>query len=546
MKPICYLILLYACLSSSCSKLLNEDMRSGIPDNYLNTPEGFNAGVNSAYSYLRNWYGNQMGAQLTVYGTDTYMCGSGDLALDAYNFNLTPGRGFISAPWNDLNLAVNACNAVITRAPLVPLADGPKNMRVGEVRYLRAMYWFLLMQTWGPVNLALTETTTVTTSAHRTPIDSIYNAIIDDLHFAVASLPVTVTEYGRVTKPAAEHFLAKVYLTRAGSTAKQPDDYKQAAILAKNVITNYNYQLLNNFADVFAQGSGEKNPEVVFAVQYSKNILTNGIGNQTHLFYSMNYSALPGMVRDLTNGRTYGYFRPTRFTTDTLFDKVHDSRYDKSFVTVFYCNNPGTFTINGRSVTLQLGDTAIYLPGHEVTAAERNRAKYTILAPSQYTNNYFPTLTKFIDPQRADVNSENGSRDFLVFRLAETYLIAAEALMMSGNPTEAVPYVNAVRKRAAKTGATPAETAVNQKAMEITAADLNIDFILDERGRELLGEYTRWFDLVRTGKLLERVKIHNPNARGNIKPFHVLRPIPQDQIDKTAGGAAAFPQNTGY
>ncbi|SKA41625.1 Starch-binding associating with outer membrane [Chitinophaga eiseniae] len=546
MKPIFYIVLLYACLAASCSKLLNEDMRSAIPDNYLNTPEGFNAGVNSAYSYLRTWYGNQMGAQLTVYGTDTYMCGGGELALDAYNFNLTPGRGFISAPWNDLNLAVNACNAVISRAPQVPLAEGQKNIRIGEVRFLRAMYWFLLMQTWGPVNLATTETTAVTTSAHRTPVDSIYRAIIDDLNFSVANLPATVTAYGRVTKPAAEHFLAKVYLTRAGSTAKQADDYKQAATLAKAVISQYSYQLPGNFADVFAQGAGEKNPEVVFAVQYSKNILTNGIGNQAHLFYGMNYTALPGMVRDLANGRTYSYFRPTRFTTDTLFDKVHDSRYDKSFVTVYYCNKPGTYTINGRAVTLQSGDTAIYLPGHEVTAAERNRANYTIIAPSQYNNSYFPTLTKFLDPQRPDVNNENGSRDFLVFRLAETYLIAAEALLMSGQPAEAVPYVNAVRKRAAKTGDTPAETAANQAAMEITAADLNIDFILDERGRELLGEYTRWFDLVRTGKLLERVKLHNPNASRNIKSFHVLRPIPQDQIDKTAGGAAAFPQNAGY
>lgn len=546
MKPIFYIILLYACVTSSCSKLLKEDMRSGIPDNYLNTPEGFNAGVNSAYSYLRAWYGNQNGAQLTVYGTDTYMCGGGDLALDAYNFNLTPGRGFITAPWNDLNLAVNACNAVISRAPSVPLTEALKNTRVAETRYLRATYWFLLMQTWGPVNLAMEETTTATTSAHRTPVDSIYRAIVDDLSFAVSNLPATTTDYGRVTKPAAEHLLAKVYLTRAGSSAKQPDDYKQAAILAKNVINNYHYQLLNNFADVFEQGSGEKNPEVVFAVQYSKNILTNGIGNQAHLFFGMGYTALPGMTRDIANGRTYSYFRPTRFTTDTLYDKIHDCRFEKSFLNIYYCNNPGTYTINGRQVTLLLGDTAIYLPGYEVSAAERNRARYTILTPSQYTTTYFPSLTKFLDPQRPDVNNENGSRDFLVSRLAETYLIAAEALMMSGDPAAAVPYVNAVRRRAAKTGATPAETAVNQTAMEITAADLNIDFILDERARELMGEYTRWFDLVRTGKLLERVKIHNPNARGNIKPFHVLRPIPQDQIDKTAGGPAAFPQNTGY
>lgn len=546
MKPIFLYIILYACLATSCTKELNEEMRAGIPDNYLNTPDGFNAGVNAAYSYLRTWYGQQNGAQLTVYGTDTYMCALGELALDAYNFNLNSTRGFISSPWNDLYLALNACNAVISRAPKVPMAEELKNVRLSEARFLRAMYYFLLVQTWGPVQLSLEETISITTTAHRTPVDSIYKAIIDDLNFAVAHLPATASNYGRATKPAAEHFLAKVYLTRAGISARQPDDYKQAAELAKNVISKYNYQLLNNFSDIFVQGSGEKNPEVIFAVQYSKDVLTNGQGNQSHLYYIMGYTAFPGVLRDLANGRTYQFFRPTRFTTDTLFDKVHDSRYEKSFLTTYYCNNPGTFNINGRQVTMQLGDTAIYLPGYEVTKEERDRANYSIITPSQYNQTNYPTLNKFIDPQRPDINNTAGSRDFIVFRLAETYLIAAEALMMSGNTPEAVPYMNEVRRRAAKTGATPQETAANKQAMEIKAADLDIDFILDERGRELLGEYMRWFDLVRTGKLIERVQLHNPNGAVNIKPFHLVRPIPQDQIDKTAGGNNAFPQNPEY
>jgi hypothetical protein len=79
--------------------------------------------------------------------------------------------------------------------------------------------------------------------------------------------------------------------------------------------------------------------------------------------------------------------------------------------------------------------------------------------------------------------------------------------------------------------------------MEITAADINIDFILDERARELIGEGHRWFDLVRTGKLIDRVKANNSDAAGNIQAHHVLRPIPLDQIDRTEGG---YPQNPGY
>ena len=79
--------------------------------------------------------------------------------------------------------------------------------------------------------------------------------------------------------------------------------------------------------------------------------------------------------------------------------------------------------------------------------------------------------------------------------------------------------------------------------MEITANDVTIDFILDERARELVGEGHRWFDLVRNNKLIERVKAHNIDAKDNIQSYHILRPIPLDQIDRTEGGYA---QNPGY
>ena len=79
--------------------------------------------------------------------------------------------------------------------------------------------------------------------------------------------------------------------------------------------------------------------------------------------------------------------------------------------------------------------------------------------------------------------------------------------------------------------------------MEITAADVDLDFVLDERARELFGEGHRWEDLTRTGTLVERVQAHNPDGGNNIQDFHVLRPIPLTQIDRTQGGYA---QNPGY
>ena len=82
--------------------------------------------------------------------------------------------------------------------------------------------------------------------------------------------------------------------------------------------------------------------------------------------------------------------------------------------------------------------------------------------------------------------------------------------------------------------------------MLITASDLNVNFVMDERERELLGEQSRWFDLARWGNLVERVRAHNPQASPFIKPHHVLRPIPQLQIDRAEGTSSGFPQNPGY
>jgi hypothetical protein len=137
-------------------------------------------------------------------------------------------------------------------------------------------------------------------------------------------------------------------------------------------------------------------------------------------------------------------------------------------------------------------------------------------------------MMKYFDTKRADLNSPS-IRPTIAFRLAETYLVAAEAAFMLTNTGDAVKYINAVRERAAyPTG--------NATAMDISASDLSLDFILDERTRELCGENVRWWDLVRTKTLLSRVRLHNKEAAANIIDKHVLRPIPQAQIDATTTG----------
>ncbi|MGH2624226.1 MAG: RagB/SusD family nutrient uptake outer membrane protein, partial [Sphingobacterium sp.] len=152
-------------------------------------------------------------------------------------------------------------------------------------------------------------------------ITDVYQVIEDDLRTAVQNLPATQTDYGRATKPAAEHLLARVLLTRATSEAAKDSDYADAATLAEGVINNYSFRLLDDFASVFVQGAGERNDEVIWAVQYTKNALTNGAdaeadgtGNSAHRYFLMEYDVQPGMNRNLADGQPWKRFMPTNYT----------------------------------------------------------------------------------------------------------------------------------------------------------------------------------------------------------------------------------------
>ena len=146
-------------------------------------------------------------------------------------------------------------------------------------------------------------------------------------------------------------------------------------------------------------------------------------------------------------------------------------------------------------------------------------------------------LKKHLDPLRSSANALDGTRDFPVIRLAEMYLIASEAAWRQGKSSDAADYMNVLRTRAAKPGM--------EEEMKVAPGDIDLDFILDERARELMGEMHRWYDLKRTGTLLERVKKYNLDAAPNIKKMHLVRPIPQTQIDRVTN-PGEFRQNNGY
>src|SRR6266550_1148980 len=502
---------------------LDEDVVTGLTPGSYGTQAVFESLVNASYEPLRSFYAQERGFTITEFGTDIFTKGADGSYkyINDYTTQLNPTAQYVQDQWVDFYRAINTTNAAIDQAPVVVMDSALKARRVAEARFLRALYYFDLVQMYGPLTLTLHETKSPTTEATRAPVDSVYDAIIADLTYAEANLPAVQKEYGRATRGAAQHLLAKVYLTRIRNADSAADE------VAKRQAGDF---------------ANEGNQEVIWSIQFTTDPLTTGAGNSGHLYFLAQYDVWPGMTRDVANGRPFKRFRPTWYLLG-LFDRTKDSRYDAQFTRAWYANNAANIPKNAQGVPkFGLGDTAVYVSTTDADTVLARTKPYIVFTPraylgqaSPYQDNMFPSLNKFHDPFRSSINETRGSRDFFVARLAETYLIAAEALMRDGRPAEGLPYINAVRRRAAIPG--------HETEMEVTVAHLTLDEILNERGRELAGEIQRCLDLVRTHSLVYRVKLYNPDARNNIKPFHVLRPIPQIQIDRTSN---PYPQNPGY
>ena len=541
MKSVNYILMVaLTVFGMACTEKLDEQIVTDVTaESHYSNLDGWEDGVNAAYERLRRYYGREEGFTVSVFGTDIYTKGAdgGRKAVNDYTAALNPDESYFRDIWNWFYEAINTINTVIDfaeRDAVEGLDEETKNARIGEVRFLRAFYYFHLVQMYGDVHFTLEATTGVETEANRTPVAQIYSeGIIPDLEFAIANLPNPdgQDDYGRATKPAAEAILARVHLVL--------ENWGEAERLAKNVINNYSFGLVTPWVEIWNQDN-ELNEEVVWSVQYTSAPFSNDGGSRGHLYFLAEYDKILGMERDILNGRPWKRFQPTPYFL-SLYNTEIDRRYEEGFKVVWLANNEETLPDG-----IELGDTAFYVVPFAVPDDVQKSKPYfwvdvdpTSTDPEmslrQINKRWFPSLNKFIDPKRLTVQQTEGSRDFMVVRLAEMYLLAAEALMMQGMADEGAQYINEVRRRAAWEG--------READMEIAAGDLDLDFILDERARELAGEKFRWFDLKRTGTLLDRVRLHNPDGAPNVQEFHLLRPIPRDQIDRTSND---YSQNPGY
>jgi starch-binding outer membrane protein, SusD/RagB family len=574
-KIIILLVAVMAINIQSCNEFLKEELVSDVAGSYYTTAAGLEDAVDATYFYLKFIYSNERAYSMTVFGTDTYTNGAdGNFkGFNYYDNTLNSASDILREMWQYLYQGVNQANAVLNRSSNGVADMNPATLliRQAEVRFLRAMYYFTLVRQWGDVHLSLEETIGAQVTANKTPAAQIYaDAIIPDLQFAIDNLPAAQTDYGRATRGAAQHLMGLALLTR-GWLTNTASDFATAEARFTDVINNTAYGLVADHAALWNQDN-QKNKEIIFAVQNSANAILNGgegtpgEGNRGHLYFLMEYDIRPGMIRDIANGRPFKRFRPTNYLYDLwAAGRDKDNRYDQTYKHVYVSNNgaanpallwtqaqvdAGAKNRDGSPAVVgqrkfAVGDTAIYIPGPGKdaiwTPTKKLQTSYAVFtrtdagaANTGYTERIFGHIGKFIDPRRPTIQWMEGSRDWFVFRLADTYLLRAEARFKQGNNTDAAADINVVRTRAAKPG--------KIADMQITPAQVTLDFLLDERAMELDAEQCRWYDLVRTGTLVPRVLAHNPQAPG-IKDFHIRRPIPQVQIDRTQGG---YEQNCGY
>jgi len=377
-------------LSTSCDDFLEENSISfQTSDGYYVNEQGFEDLIRSNYVLLRDIHKQR---DLVFMGTDIFTstgwdeAGSGNQGgvLHVYDVRYNSNMSALSGLWDKLYQQISRTNTAITRQADIEGMDADLlATRVGEAKFLRAQAYFYAVQQWGDIPMPLEEITVPSREVNKVPASQVYDQIIKDLEEAEAVLPdKDNTEYGRVTKGAAQFLLARVHLTRGwnfdnslGGTAA---DFDKAVEYADMVITDYplepEYHNLfplhseNPLEETFPE-QVDKNDEIVFAVQYSNDVLTFGEGNDLHSIFGSGAEDIPGALGRTSDYNRHGA-RGNYITTPAMyrmFDPDIDTRYHHNFVEAMYAlSDVNGFVPNlddpGTTIDIAQGDTVVYFP----------------------------------------------------------------------------------------------------------------------------------------------------------------------------------------
>ena len=547
MKNTIYILLGLLLLSAiGCNEdsFLEEKPEDNIyANNLFRNYDGFVNAMNAVYSWVREERSRADDIPLTRStcwntGVDNAFMNNGHSGMTFLNWptHIYTDQYIFENMFDWLYRIVNSCNMVINRAENENVDwmganesedESRKNNIVGQARLIRAWAYRHLTYGWGDVPLSLDEIdgSNYRNDWTRASVDEIRLEMEKDLIFAKENLPLRDDNPGNVNAAVAIHYLAELYLAMG--------KYSDAVTTAKELCEGTEYQLMTErfgdqmnepgvpFMDLFINPlPSEGNKEVLWALLNTEpenvaygNEDNNYMKNMWQTYYSKDNTIKKlDLEVFFTNNGGKGAGR-TSITAPT-FDlyETQDDRFS-DYAIKWYLLMPDN---QGGMDTVLWTNT-----DHEITDGKYDLDHYQ-----------WPSTRKweYVHPNVSNASSSDQFDSQMYVRLAETYLILAEALYKDNKSGEAANWINKVRERS--------------NASPVSASDIDIDFILDERSRELLTEEDRRHTLIRTDKMVERVQEFNDFAGPTIADAPKYFPIPQKVIDANTG--AGMQQNDGY
>lgn len=566
------------CLMVACNEdnFLEEKPKDFMStDNSFSTKTDFDMTVNDLYDLIRiEFYGYDENKPMDyLYGTDLAYDGEpgttnrhGNM-LAAYN----PTGSIASHHWDALYKIIAESNTLLDRsADASALTDAERTLFEAKGRFFRGMAYRTLAYLYGGVPIELHEVTTPKNDYTRATKEETLAQAEEDVKFAAENLPdITAVKDGEISSPAAYHLLSEIYLAEGKN--------QEAVNAASQVINNGALSLMQNrfgsrstepgdvYWDLFRKNNQNRsagNTEGIWVIQFETDVPGGG-SSTTTLKVTGNYMLerhFVPMVRDVmltvngqrlrpfrwpvgdyTGGRGIGWGISTKYFSNTIWEEdfngdMRNSNYN--FVRKFPVNNQSFIEATGID-TIDVDNPPAGLivgQGNSTEVPGRFLFAYQTKATTPYNH----PAELYQNASTYELKSIAGTTytDQYMFRLSETYLLRAEAYLNLGDKAKAAEDINVVRNRA--------------HAKPATASEIDLDYILDERMRELGIEEKRRLTLMRTGKLYDRVVkcnpyYANPTTNGDgvgMQEKYNLWPIPQSAIE--ANNGAVLEQNPGY
>lgn len=583
MKKFISIILLVASISfMGCRKdaFLRETPGDFLTvDNAFLNASQFRTGLNYLYLRLRDNYISDDRDYHTVLfgsGADMNFSWNDQNVWTNYN-NMNSNISWLRDMFNRQYETINNANNILKQSenPEVKWVNNNEKLQIqAEARFFRGWAYRFLSQMWGDMPLLTEPVTAPSLGYTRDPREKVYEQCVEDFKFAAENLPPTRAEVGMLVSGAAYHFLSEMYICLADERGGTDQTlYQKAVDAASMVIDGGLYNLMTNrfgyrstvpgkdaFWDLFQitrqdgytnfayQNGNRESLLIVHLDKFKTGGLPSALStrsNQERTYWPAfwGYSGKFGYTGAAYDwmGRGIAWARPTSYFLYDLWNKSgpEDTRNAEWNINrVLKVPNPdmtyqdlpdptrnwpvapqNIALANGSTITVQLH------PGDTI--------RYEWLVTREDTmSRWYPRVMKMGSDWHYTTDPSNSFvMDYYVARLAETYLLRAEAYLKMNNKGSAATDINAVRSRS--------------NASDVAAADVDMDYILDERGRELYGEELRALTLCRTKMFASRTKrfgyalcaatVDNTTLRGN------LFPIPQSVID--ANNQVVFPQN---